>query len=95
MLVKLARFMKLITQKYTSSELKFSGHILEGTYIILVICSVFLMAFYFVGVQYKLSRTAQSGDETLRKAIAGDFKDEYRRYESSRRRLVFVTVKEW
>ena len=48
------------------------------------------MAFYFVGVQYKLSRTAQSGDDSLRKAIAGDFKDGYRRYESFRRRLVFV-----
>ena len=85
--------MKLITQKYTSTEPEFSTY--KGTYVVLVICSVPLMVFYFVGVQYKLSRTAQSGDETLRKAIAGDFKDEYRRYESSRRRLVFVTVKEW
>ena len=42
--------------------------------------SVILMGLFFFGIQYVMARTAASGDENVRKMIAGDYRDGWHRY---------------
>ena len=42
--------------------------------------SLVLVFFYFFGGQYFLSKAAVSGDETMEKAIADDFRDGCKTY---------------
>ena len=51
---------------------------------VLVPGSLVLGLFYFFAVQYYLSKAAVSGGKKVQDAIAGDFRDGWKRYDSLR-----------
>ena len=56
---------------------------------VLVPGSLVLGLFYFFAVQYYLSKAAVSGGKKVQDAIAGDFKDGWKRYDSLGRSIVY------